>query len=120
MNFIHNIIQENGKTTRQNNLEINHNIPIGTLVEMKNWEIGEGGSCIKYHARLWVVEHRRDCDGTPLYVLSIYKDPSIALSVETLNIYCGYPEGSLIPISITKEVEQGIDVLEWDEDEDDF
>jgi hypothetical protein len=39
-----------------------HTIPIGSLVEL------ESG------ARLFVVHHGRDCDQTPLYYLSSYKE----------------------------------------------
>jgi len=52
---------ETGKTYREENNEKIHNIPLGTLVE-----VGEG-------LRLFVVQHDRDCDGTPLYSLSFDK-----------------------------------------------
>ncbi len=51
-----------GRTYRQINAAIKHNIPIGALVEL------ESG------ARLFVVYHSRDCDQTPLYYLSAEKD----------------------------------------------
>ena len=51
-----------GKTYRQENSELVHNIPLGTLVEL---ETG---------ARLFVVHLTRDCDMTPLYDLSPYQD----------------------------------------------
>lgn len=68
--ILHNTLEENGKTIRENNLQKKHNIPLGTLVEVKytNWH-GDG-ACEKVHARLWIVECGRDCDGTPLYWLS--------------------------------------------------
>lgn len=69
------IIEENGKTIRENNLEKTHDIPIGTLVEVKFDEWHGNGACEKTHARLWVVSHDRDCDGTPLYSLSPFKEP---------------------------------------------
>lgn len=71
--FIGDVVEKNGKTVRENNMEISHNIPVDTLVEVKydNWH-GDG-ACEKVHARLWVVKHGRDCDGEPLYVLSHYK-----------------------------------------------
>ena len=57
------IVEPNGKTWRENNLELMHKIPLGTLVEI---------NC-DYHAehmmRSYVVKHGRDCDGSPLYVL---------------------------------------------------
>lgn len=60
------IVEWNGKTVRENNLAIQHNIPIGTLVE-----IDSKGCCEEWNGcRLYVVAHERDCDGEPLYALS--------------------------------------------------
>ena len=56
------IVEANGKTIRENNMEKGHNIPLQSLVET-----AEG-------LRLYVVMHGRDCDGTPLYWLSFQKD----------------------------------------------
>jgi len=65
---VHDIIEENGKTIKENNLEKQHNIKIGTLVEISNKVENMAG------ARLFVVKHTRDCDGTPLYSLSADKE----------------------------------------------
>lgn len=46
-----------------------HSIPVDTLVEVQYDDWFGGGACAKTHARLWVVEQGRDCDGTPLYWL---------------------------------------------------
>ena len=54
-----------GSTYREVNLSLEHNIPVGTLVELEDG------------VRLWVVYHSRDCDGTPLYELSPEKDDTI-------------------------------------------
>lgn len=64
------MVEANGKTVRENNMELQHKYPIDTLVEVKydTWH-GEG-ACTKIHARLFVARHIRDCDGTPLYILS--------------------------------------------------
>ena len=61
---IHHLVNPStGKTYRQENLEKEHAIPIGTLVEAR-WDTWfGGGACWKVHARLWVVSHDRDCDG---------------------------------------------------------
>ena len=40
-----------GRTFRQINAELKHNVPIGALVELKNG------------IRLFVISHGRDCDG---------------------------------------------------------
>ncbi len=58
---------ETGKTWRQENMEQTHKIPIGSLVEIHGEYLDNAG------ARLWVVEHSRDCDGTPLYTLATKK-----------------------------------------------
>lgn len=63
------IVEKNGKTIRENNMERLHSIPVDTLVEVQYDDWLGGGACAKTHARLWVVEHGRDCDGTPLYWL---------------------------------------------------
>lgn len=59
---------QSGKTYKEENMEKNHTIPLGTLVEI----IGDISD--KKGLRLWVVAHERDFDGTPLYALSFDKD----------------------------------------------
>lgn len=109
-----------GKTYRETNNEMSHKIPIGTLVEVKYTKYYEGDAYEKVHARLWVVKHNRDCDGTPLYVLSSQK------IIETAKIWHdlrnGFSEKSLTPVepketpqhycSKVNAVEQG-----WADDE---
>jgi hypothetical protein len=127
------IVEENGKTVRENNLDMIHDIPIGSLVEIKFNRWHGGGSCEKIHARLWVVSHDRDCDGTPLYSLSHYKE---ALFVEgsvkyrgedgwwlrqesTLGIVneirSGFCKEDLTIVEVTKALEDGIGALDWNE-----
>lgn len=72
--FVHNMIEANGKTVRENNLAKTHVIPLGSLVEI-NLDYNEEHGC-----RLFVVEHSRDCDGTPLYTLSHNKNAAIELN----------------------------------------
>ncbi|MCT4994224.1 hypothetical protein LZK84_16415 [Pseudomonas aeruginosa] len=57
------LVEENGKTVRENNLAKNHNIAIGELVE----NVHSG-------TRLYVFGYGRDCDGTPLYHLTANRD----------------------------------------------
>jgi hypothetical protein len=77
--FIHDIIESNGKTIKENNLEKKHNIPIGCLVEIN------AEDCDEYKGvRLYVVYHSRDCDGTPLYNLCHNKND---LEREQENFY---------------------------------
>jgi hypothetical protein len=64
------IVEENGKTIRENRTAIKHGIPIGTLVEVK-FDKYLGGPCgMAIWAHLYVVAHHRDCDGSPLYMLA--------------------------------------------------
>lgn len=53
----YNIQDENGESQKDKNLKQNHNIELGSLVELDSG------------VRLFVVNHSRDCDGTPLYDL---------------------------------------------------
>lgn len=68
------IIEENGKTIKENNREIKHRYPLGAIVTVQfdqtsgqheSARIGYSGT-----ATLYVVRHGRDCDGTPLYTLA--------------------------------------------------
>ncbi len=112
--FIHDMVNpRTGKTYKQENLELMHNIPIGTLVEVKfdRW-YGEG-ACMKVHARLWVVAHDRDCDGTPLYIISQWREPEFGRIHDAFH---GFVEDRLIPVAPTQAILQGDDVLEWETD----
>lgn len=83
--MIHDIIESNGKTIKENNLEKRHNISIGALVELILQNDDEYDS---KGVRLYVKRHTRDCDGTPLYSLGLN-------SYHETNQYHGYPEESL-------------------------
>lgn len=66
--IVHNVVNpETGLTTKQENQKLTHRIPLDTLVEI-NLDYNDAHGC-----RLFVVEHNRDCDGTPLYSLSFEK-----------------------------------------------
>lgn len=103
-----------GKTYREENKERSHAIPIGELVEFKLSQWHGDGCCQKIHARMWVVLHSRDCDGTPLYGVSKWKDPSFAKQVN--EIIGGLDEASLTTIKVTAELGRGEDALQWEED----
>lgn len=70
------ILEKNGKTIKENNLEKIHNIPIGTIVETsfeectKDYKTGRE-TLVKISGQFYVQSHTRDCDGTPLYSISI-------------------------------------------------
>lgn len=73
---------ESGKTYRQENSELRHNIPIGSLVEV---ETGE---------RLFVIKHNRDCDQTPMYSLGMDHEINREDGVFS-KLHHGYSEESL-------------------------
>lgn len=112
---ISDIVCTNGRTIKEHNLEIKHNIPIGTLVEVKFDEWFGDGACWKVHARLFVVDHNRDCDGSPLYTLSHWQSPDIWKLPG--QAFSGFNETRLCPIEVTERLREGYDCLEWDEDE---
>ena len=65
------LVEANGKTVRENNAARDHTVQLGALVEITtDCPIGEFGSIFK-GVRMFVVAHARDCDGTPLYSLSV-------------------------------------------------
>lgn len=105
-----------GKTYKEENLERQHQIPVGTLVEVKYDRWYGDGACEKVHARLWVVEHRRDCDGTPLYALSHWRDPAFALSRTHRSAEFGFAEKGLAVVGLTAAVQRGDGALEWDQE----
>lgn len=67
------MLEANGKSIRENNLALIHDIPIGTIVEITHKDEYDADQDT-YGLRLFVVHHSRDCDGTPLYSLSFNKD----------------------------------------------
>lgn len=69
------ITEANGRTTRENNEAVLHEIPIGSLVELGDPRYPESPDeeDPTDGLRLFVVAHARDCDGTPLYSLSFQK-----------------------------------------------
>lgn len=75
--FVPDIVEANGKTVRQNNLEIAHTIPLKTFVEIDS-DYNESHGC-----RGYVVDYERDCDGTPLYGLSL--DPTDAEHIANMR-----------------------------------
>jgi hypothetical protein len=121
------IVEENGKTVKENNMAIQHNIPIGALVEVTFDTWHGNGACEVTKARLWVVIQSRDCDGTPLYWLS--KTPihewndSIRINMDDMqfkkavsqslfyNTHGGFSEENLKVIEVTDELKRGVDAL---------
>jgi len=95
--MIHDLVEENGKTIKENNMEKTHNIPLWSLIEVK--DTGE---------RLYVGLCDRDCDGTPLYWLCRHDDigRDFHISANRRHHHCdgGYSEDS---ITLIKEPEPG-------------
>jgi len=111
---IHDLVNsETGLTYKEENLKKPHNIPIGTLVEVRWDEWFGGGACWKVHARLWIVAHRRDCDGTPIYSVSRWSNP---ISYAMKGAHHGFGEESLLPIKVTDELVYGHGALEWEDE----
>lgn len=109
------IVEANGKTIRENNLAIKHRIPVGTLVEVKYERWHGKGACEKVHARLWVSQQIRDCDGEPLYVLSREREIDNKRLRALFEVSGGFGEEQLTPIEVTPELEYGHGVLTWEE-----
>jgi hypothetical protein len=101
--LIHDLVEANGKTIKENNLERQHDIPLGALVEVvSGHETADDIRCceeVSRGARLFVREHSRDCDGTPLYVLATSKWENENPFTEKRLRHMGYPRRSLVVIA---------------------
>jgi len=99
--YVPNIVEGNGKTIRENNLEKQHSIPKGTLVEV-NIPYSE-----HHGIRLFVTHYERDCDGSPLY--GLYHKPEFdpldvdlfpnAKHLDRFRFVSGFSDDCLIVIS---------------------
>lgn len=72
--FVGDLVEDNGLTVEQNNLQLKHKIPLGALVEISYDSNYDEPDDDTNGLRLFVVDHSRDCDGTPLYGLSFSRD----------------------------------------------
>lgn len=63
------IVEENGKTIRENNLATQHTIPVGTLVEYHQRIHMANDTLLEGVVQGYVWSHSRDCDGSPLYTV---------------------------------------------------
>jgi len=86
--FFGDIVEENGKTIKENNLAREHKYPIGSLVELENGE------------RLFVMAYTRDCDGSPLYNLGF------RWNKETLSRNHGEEHIKFAPLTSLAQIEQ--------------
>lgn len=85
--FVGDIVEDNGKTVKENNLEKKHSIPLGSLVEITYEDSHEEENM--YGTRAFVVQHSRDCDGTPLYSLSLKKTAGVEFEQVKADIESG-------------------------------
>lgn len=88
------ICDESGKTWKEKNAELEHNIPIGTLVEIDAVDHPSHG------VRLRVCSYLRDCDNTPLYELTCNIDEYERFKSLPFAVYStgGWNEDSLIVV----------------------
>ncbi len=87
-----------------------HAIPVNTLVEVKYYEWYGDGACSKVHARLFVAEHVRDCDGTPMYNLS-----PRPWEYAKVGLVIGLYEEFLTPVKVDERLLYGHGALKWDD-----
>lgn len=87
--FIGDIVESNGKTIKENNFSLKHEYPIMSQVKVAycdSWLSRESEviqNAVKTGLPFYVVQHIRDCDGTPLYAVSFV--PLTAAEDERLN-----------------------------------
>ncbi|AXX63938.1 hypothetical protein [Vibrio vulnificus] len=87
--FIGDIVESNGKTIKENNFSLKHEYPIMSQVKVvsyDSWLSRESEviqNAVNAGLPFYVVQHVRDCDGTPLYAVSFV--PLTAAEDERLN-----------------------------------
>ena len=110
--MIHDLVNpKTGKTIKEENLGVQHGIPVGSLVEVEWHQWFGDGVCQWNKARLWVISHDRDCDGTPLYSISRWDDPTWAKKIG--DWHRGFGEESLVVVVLTDAIKEGHDMPEW-------
>lgn len=87
--FIGDIVESNGKTIKENNFSLKHEYPIMSQVKViscDSWLSRESEviqNAVNAGLPFYVVQHIRDCDGTPIYAVSFV--PLTAAEDERLN-----------------------------------
>ena len=130
------LLEPNGLTIRQNNLARQHKFPIGTLVHCKYDETHASGSSCRTEGNLWVIEHTRDCDGTPLYTVGMMPLPDVddpflgrfvldlrassvlakMLSTKMLGVCCTHlSETGMTEVQVTPDLLRGVDAITWND-----
>lgn len=97
---IHEMVNsKTGRTFKEDNLALKHNIPVGELVEIvPTGDPLEDDGSEYIGVRLHVIYHGRDCDGTPLYWLGI-KGFSYTSDGRGYNVFGGFSEEGLRLVS---------------------
>ena len=83
---------DSGRTYREVNSAKKHSIPVGALVEIIPWD--EDSRKQYGGVRLYVVNHARDCDGTPLYTLN-HNSEKRPTGFDVYSCTGGYSEDSV-------------------------
>lgn len=113
------IVEDNGKTIRENNRAKQPRYQLGDIVEV-DLDISQPGTeegieiCLQGTCRLFVVGHMRDCDGNPLYVISDipvkyalasrYSRECLVYRTLAKVVESGYGEDSLRPTGRAKSL----------------
>jgi hypothetical protein len=124
---------ETGRSFRELNAEKTHAIPLGALVEVVDGDNKGRWGNVDCGVRLYVVEHTRDCDQTPLYTLAASFKTARNFRHESLlkrlsaRVESGYAEENLTVVKLPPAEHEpcpDCDVLrakgavcEWCEDE---
>lgn len=88
-----NMVESNGKTKYENNLEIPHTIQLGSLVEINKNNYDHVGLC------LYVVMHIRDANGYPINYLSHTLDDMDENTRDYARMTIGYKDENLNLVS---------------------
>jgi hypothetical protein len=79
--MVSDLVEENGRTIRENNLDRQHELPIGALVQVDNECTGSGSQWTRV-VQGYIAVLGRDCDGTPLYYLTIREHDLLDAQIE--------------------------------------
>lgn len=128
IHVLYDLVGPDGKTIKERNFEKHHAVPLYSLVEV------DLPNEIEHGMRLFVQSHSRDCDGTPLYNLTLdwrlidrkfgrdyiasNSDPASSLTryVGTLRegaVIGGYSESSFKVVCSAEEIIDRIKLQGW-------
>lgn len=115
--YFKDIVEENGKTVEENNLNRKHKYPVGTRVYFEHESITTCGP--KFEKGIFeIYSQDRDCDGTPMYAIisesnNVVKDwekycPGVDIKgiinrFGGFGYICGIPENCLMEVPNIEE-----------------